>query len=185
MYLIAWPALNLSKSLNSYFQPSFAVTVFESTFLPSANKLTVISSGRRPSWLSWSDHVFWPDTLVLATWCVLTMLLPLYVVLYPSTAASATVYLIAWPALNLSKPLNSYFQPSFAVTVFESTFSPSANKLTVISSGRTPSWSLLSTQVFSPLTEVLTFSFVIVLVTSLSELASAAFNVIIRSVTVW
>ena len=153
--------------------------------MPLAFKIAVMKSGRIPSWLLASSQTLLTVTLVFSGIRLLVMLKPSYVVLYPSTAASSTVYLIAWPALNLSKLLNLYFQPSFAVTVFESTFLPSANKLTVISSGRTPSWSLLSTQVFSPLTEVLTFSFVIVLVTSLSELASAAFNVIILSVTVW
>ena len=79
---------------------------------------------------------------------------PLIVVSYPSTVSSLTVYSISLPSLYFGKSVNEYFHPSASVTIFVSTTSPSANKLTVIDSGRLPSWLSASFQVLAPLTSV-------------------------------
>ena len=72
------------------------------------------------------------------------------------------VYVISTPPLYLARSEKVCFQPSFAVTVASSTFSPSASRFTLIDSGRTPSWSLLSSQTL--VTATLVFSGVWVLV---------------------
>ena len=60
-----------------YFQLSDAFTVLLWTTLPLANKLTLIESGRLPSWSLLSFQVFVPETVVVLGVCVLvTVKLP-------------------------------------------------------------------------------------------------------------
>lgn len=76
VYEIFTPALNSGKLAKLYAQPSASVTILVSMIFPFANKLTVIDSGRLPSWFSLSFHVFVPDTSVVPGVCVFVMLYP-------------------------------------------------------------------------------------------------------------
>ena len=69
---------------------------------------------------------------------------------YPFVEFSSTVYLISFPALNLSRLVNEPFQrlSAFRVRVLPVS-TPSALSFTVTESGRMPSWLLLSFHTFS------------------------------------
>ena len=102
-----------------------------------------------PSWLSLSDQVFLPSTLVLAISCLFVTtnspsLIPaslLYVTLYPSgTAFSLKLYLISVPSLFLSRSDTVALHPllSFRVNTLP-VYDPLASNSTAISSGLNPS----------------------------------------------
>ena len=86
MYLISLPcspSTCFGKSLNSYDQiasasskPLDPFTTCESTFSPSANKLTVIVSGRLPSWLFVSFQILVPERLTVSISRVFVIVVP-------------------------------------------------------------------------------------------------------------
>ena len=76
-YTISFPALYLSNPVNDHAQFSLAVTVLSVTFVPSANKFTVMLSGLVE--LSKSTHVLLPNIAIFSGVCV-------FVILYPFTS---------------------------------------------------------------------------------------------------
>ena len=142
--------LYFGKSVNVYVQSDSDVAVVLATSVPSAYSLTVTDSGRIPSWLLLSFQVFVPVMLVVSGSCVLVIVNPSTLVVYPVTGVSFTVYTIAFPSLFLSRSVNVYFQFVLAVATAVFTFSPSAYRVIVTLSGLIPSWLLLSFQIFSP-----------------------------------
>ena len=123
------------------------VTVFPSTAVPFANKLTLIESGLNPSWSLLSSHTFSTDICVVLGVCVFVIMNP--VVASPVVSAeypvgvdvSSTVYVIFVPFEYTGKSENVYFQlfVLFNVIVFPDTAVPSANNLTLIEVGLIPS----------------------------------------------
>ena len=160
VYFISLPLSYFGKLLNVYVQ-SPAISL-DCTSSPLAIKVTVILSGRLPSWLSLSFQVFVPLISTVSVLCVLLMIypsvaLPLISDVYPfGTDTSAILYWISLPFFLASRSVNDPLQLFFSSSVnVLSVFSPFANNSTVIFSGRIPSWLLLSFQIFLTLTLVL------------------------------
>ena len=160
VYVITSPALYFATFLNSYFQSFAFVAVVVATFVPLANKFTVIDSGRFPSWSLLSFHTLVPVTSIVSGVCVFVIVVPSTIVVYPATFVfSATVYLIAynsspsWLTAYLYKSLNSYVQLAPATVVSDIT-SLFAFNTTIIELGLFPSWLLASFHTFNPDTSI-------------------------------
>ena len=159
VYLISLPSLYFGRPLKLYFQLPFpsAFTSAVFTCVPSASRLTMIFSGRFPSRLFASSQVLVPATSIISGVYLFVISKPLMVGVYPSTGFSVTVYLISLPFLTLRKSVKVYFQLPFpsAFTSCSFTLTPSANRLTMIFSGRFPSRLFASSQVLVPATLIL------------------------------
>ena len=137
------------------FVTSFSVTfvVCPSTVL---FRITLILSGRFPSWLFPSSHDFTPAILTFSGVRVFFRLYPSFDFVYPGTSSSSILYVISFPFSCFGRLLNSYFQfPSAsALTSFSTTVvvvpSTVFFRITLILSGRFPSWLFASSHVFLP-----------------------------------
>ena len=120
-------------------------------------------------------QVLVPDTLVVPV-IVLIRLVPLTVVIQPSTGFSSTVYVQAVnpSSLYAGSSVNSQLQSSAAVTFFESTGLPLRFRITVMLSGRSvPSGAL---QVLVP--DTLVTLYVFVTTKALTSLSTSGISVI-------
>ena len=120
-------------------------------------------------------QVLVPDTLVVPV-IVLIRLVPLTVVMQPSTGSSSTVYVQAVDPSSLytGSSVNSQLQSSSAVTFFESTGLPLHFRITVMLSGSlVPSGTL---QVLVP--DTLVTLYVFVTTKALTSLSTSGISVI-------
>ena len=166
-------SLYAGRFVNSQLQSSAAVTFFLATGSSLRFRITVMLSGS--SVPSGALQILVPDTLVVPV-IVLIRLVPLTVVMQPSTGSSSTVYVYAVDPSSLyaGSSVNSQLQSSAAVTFFESTGLPLRFRITVMLSGSSlPSGAL---QVLVP--DTLVTLYVFVTTKALTSLSTSGISVI-------